>query len=100
MGLTKEQAVRMAGSNWLADMSHRDIAMFQMHEPLLCMPFDVFHEAVEKALGRPVWTHEFGMNWDGIAKELRGERPAPTFEEIVDLLPTAKRVLLVIDDGR
>jgi hypothetical protein len=35
----------------------------------LCLPFDVLHENIEKALGRPVWTHEFGMNFDGICRE-------------------------------
>ena len=68
MGLTTRQAIRMAQSNWWTGMSPRDIAMFQLHEPLLCMPFEVFHDAVEKALGRSVWRHEFAK-----ADELRGE---------------------------
>lgn len=94
MSLTKEQAVQMAQSGWNG-MTDRDIAIFQMHEPLLCMPFDRFHEAVEKALGRSVWTHEFGLNYEGLKKELLGEAPAPTFEEIVNLIPAEKRILIV-----
>jgi hypothetical protein len=34
------------------------------------MPFDVFHEAVEKTIGRPVFTHEFGVNANGIRAEI------------------------------
>lgn len=95
MSLTKEQAIRLVESNWWVGMSHRDIAMFQLHEPRLCMPFDKFHEAVEKALGRPVFTHEFGLNWYGLQKELRGEKDPPTFEEILGLIPPDKHVLIV-----
>ena len=32
---------------------------FQLYEERLCMPFPLFHKAVEEALGRPVYTHEF-----------------------------------------
>ena len=38
-----------------------------MFESKLCMPFSIFQEAVEKTLGRPVWTHEFAFY--GIKKE-------------------------------
>lgn len=56
----------------------------------------MFHEAVEKALGRPVWTHEFGLNWDGLKKELMGEAPAPTMQEIIDLIPEEKRIIVEV----
>lgn len=93
-GLTREQAVAMYEGGWWIGMAARDIAMFQLHERLLCMPFDAFHRAVEKALGRPVYTHEFGLDMDGLRRELLGDRPAPTFEEILDLLPAEKRVVI------
>ena len=81
--LTEEQAIRMVHSDWWVGMAARDIAMFQMHEPRLCMPFHVFHEAIEQALHRPVYTHEFGLDRDGLLRELLGERPAPTRDEII-----------------
>ncbi|MCY1459000.1 hypothetical protein D9M71_764370 [compost metagenome] len=34
---------------------------------VLCAPFPAFHEAVEKRLGRPVWTHQF----PGLADEIK-----------------------------
>ena len=73
--MTKEQAIALAESNFWEGMSHREIAEFQMMEEKLCMPFTVFHEAVEKTLGRPVFTHEFGLNYQGI----KDDSPVPIF---------------------
>ncbi len=78
--------------NW----PHEVQARFQMNQELLCMPFDVFHEAVEKTLGRPVWTHEFGLNYEGLRRELNGEKGPPTMEEIINLIPAEKRIILDI----
>lgn len=66
--MRKEDAIALSESKFWETMSYRDRAMFQMFEPLLCMPFDVFHEAVEKTLSRPVFTHEFGLNTEGLRK--------------------------------
>lgn len=59
--MTREEAVELAGSRWWLLYMHREVALAQLGQPLLCMPFDAFHESVEKALGGSVWTHEF---WD------------------------------------
>lgn len=96
--ITEQQAVQLAGSGFWKTMTHRQIAEFQMHTSRLCMPFGVFHEAVEKALGRPVWTHEFGLALDALKAELRGDRGAPTFSEIMNLIPEEKRVLIVLKE--
>lgn len=97
-GLTYEQAVALSKSNFWEGMIHRDIAVFQMNEKRLCMPFGVFHEAVEKTLGRPVWTHEFTMNCDGILAELNGG-PAPTFSEIMNMIPADKRIVMTATEA-
>lgn len=93
--MTKEQAVKLADSEFWKDLSYRDRAKFQLFEARLCMPFEVFQEAVEKSLGRPVWTHEFGLNRDGIIKEFLGEADAPSFQEIIELIPEEKRIILI-----
>ncbi len=93
--ITREQAVELAESGFWEDMDMRQRAEFQMWARKLSMPFEVFHEAIEKTLGRPVYTHEFGLDWEGLHWELSGERPAPTFEEVIDLIPEDKRVLFV-----
>lgn len=92
--LTKEQAIKFGENKCYENMSYRQIAEFQMEQDRLCMPFDIFHEAIEKTLGRPVFTHEFALNREGLKKELYGEKEPPTFEEILNLIPQEKLILI------
>lgn len=94
--MTKEKALKLYNSKFWETMSHKERAMFQFFEPRLCMPFSVFHEAMEKTLGRGVYTHEFGMNYEGLKKELLGEKAAPTLEEIINLIPEDKRIIVTV----
>jgi len=92
--MTKENAIALAESKFWEGMTHRQIAEFQMCEEKLCMPFSVFHEAIEKTLGRPVCTHEFGLNFMGLKDELFNGKQAPTLEEIINLIPKDKRFIV------
>lgn len=92
--LTKTQAIKLAESGFWKEMSADEIVRFQLFEALLCMPFDTFHQAIEKALGRPVWTHEFAF-MDGLRKEFLKEKQPPTLDEVIALIPVDKRVLVV-----
>jgi len=94
--MTREQAVALFDSKFWENMTHREKATFQLFEERLCMPFDVFHEALEKTLERPVFTHELGLNSEGLKAELIGEKAAPSFEEIINLIPKEKRILVAI----
>ncbi len=94
--MTKEEAIKLMDTKFWETMTLKERAMFQMFERRLCMPFDVFHEAVEKTLGRPVWTHEFGLNCEGLKKELLGEAPAPTMEDIINMIPAEKRMIVAV----
>jgi hypothetical protein len=85
--LTTEQAIAFHNSGAWKAMSAKERAVFQMQQDKLCMPFGEFHKAVEETLDRPVWTHEFGLNSDGIRAELEGKAKAPTFAEILAMLP-------------
>ena len=58
------------------------------------MDFSRFHEAVEKVLDRPMFQIEFGINYQGIVLEYLGEKKAPTLEEIIELIPENKRVVI------
>lgn len=91
---TQEEAIKFAESKAWEDMTHRQRATFQLYQDKLCMPFSVFHESVEKALGRPVFTHEFGRNVDGLKKELAGLQGAPTLEDVINMIPREKRLLI------
>jgi hypothetical protein len=94
--VTSEQAIRLANSNFWEQMSFREIAEFQISEERLCMPFEIFHNAVEKTIGRPVFTHEFGLNIEGLRKEIFGNRNPPSFDEIINLIPEDKRFIVKI----
>ena len=97
--LTEKKAIEFFDSKKLAAMSFRERAEFQIFQDRLCMPFSVFHEAVEKTLKRPVFTHEFGLNRDGLKKELLGEAGRPTLTEIINLIPEEKKVIVVCKGG-
>ena len=57
------------------------------------MPFNVFHEAVQKTLGRPVFTHEFAFV-SRLKVELMGLADAPTLDQIIALLPQDKTIVV------
>lgn len=94
----KAEAIRLFDSGWWKDKTDREIAVFQMFTEELAVPFGRFQEAMEKALGRPVWTHELGLNWEGLAAELMGDKPAPTMQEIIELIPKDKRLIIVKEE--
>lgn len=96
VNLTKEEATALYESKFWEPMSYRDRAVFQMNEGRLCMPFEVFHEAMEKTLGRPIFTHEFGFNYNGLLNELMNGAPAPSLKEIINLIPADKRTVVAV----
>ncbi len=93
--MTREEAISLSESKFWEGMTLRERAVFQINEPLLCMPFEVFHEAVEKTIGRPVFTHEFGLNYEGIKNEIMNGAPPPTMEEIFNMIPEEKRAIVI-----
>ena len=93
--MDKEQAIKMVESKWWVGLHPDIITGFQLFEPMLCMDFSVFHENIEKSLGRPVFTHEFGLNIEGLQKEFLGEKEKSTFEEVLGLIPQDKRVVIL-----
>lgn len=93
--LTKEEAIKLAESNFWENMTPEEITEFQLFQDALCMPFDVFKTATIKVFGRPICTHEFAYI-DSLRKEFLGEKSAPTFEEIINLIPVEKRIILAL----
>src|SRR5208337_2971474 len=93
----RENAIALANEQWWIGKGARDIAEFQMLTTELCCPFDVFHKALQEVLGRPVFTHELALNWDGVVDEVFNGKDAPTFEEIVNLIPAEKRLIVLGD---
>lgn len=62
------------------------------------VPFDWIHERIEALVGRPVWTHELGLNSQGLWQECRWESRPATMEEIIELIPEEKRIVFSIED--
>lgn len=94
--MTQEQAISLASTEWWKERTADDIVAFQLFESRLCMPFGEFHEAVEKALDHPVFTHEFAHP-EHLQAEFLKEAPAKTFEEVLAMLPQDKTVLILGD---
>jgi hypothetical protein len=92
----EDRAIALAESRWWASCTPRQITQFQLFTCELCLPFDVFHEALEKSLGRPVFTHELGLNFDGIVREFLGQDEPTTMQEIIDLIPEEKRIIIKV----
>lgn len=96
--MTKEEAIALAQTGWWKDKPCEVVARFQLQEPLLCMDFGDFHGAVEKSLGRSVWTHEFA-NPNSLLSELNRDKASPSMQEILDLIPEHKRIVLTHEEA-
>lgn len=59
--MTRQEAIAMAGSAWWVDKTPVEIVRFQINEDTLCMPFSLFHKAVEQVVGEPVYIHQFAF---------------------------------------
>lgn len=95
--IDSQSATALYDGEFWVEMSHGERARWQIVVDRLCMPFEVFHEAVEKTLGRPVFSHEFGLNYDGLVAELFNNAPSPSLGEIVDMIPEEKRILINLE---
>lgn len=94
--LTEEQAIEMAKSEEWKQWSPEQVVRFQLFQKRLCMDFSHFHQAMETVLNRPVFTHEFGLNYEGLVLEYLGEKETPSFEDIINLIPEEKRLIINI----
>lgn len=90
---TKQQAIAIHDGGEWKDWTDEEIVKFQIYQNLLCVPWQVYRVAIETVLGRGVYTHEFA-NSKALQEEYEGLRPAPTFDEIIALLPQDKLILL------
>lgn len=92
--MTKEQAIAFHDSKVWESWTNEQIVRLQLFQKKLCVPFNRFHEAITKVLNRDVYTHEFGMNYEGLVLEYLGVKEPPTLEEIINLIPEEKRITI------
>lgn len=64
-----EQMEKFGDNRWWLSEDKRVLGYYQLMYPILLVPFDKFHEALEFLLGRPVWTHEMGLNYEELKAE-------------------------------
>lgn len=91
--LTETQAIEMAKSNVWKEWTSEQVVRFQLFQKRLCMDFSHFHKCISEVLGRPVFTHEFAFR-DDMVREYLGDKEAPTFEDIINLIPEEKRLIM------
>lgn len=99
--------LRKYGENrWWLSESIKAIGYWQLHEPMLLVDFGKFSEGVEALLGRPVWTHEFGLNADGLREEATeayagiehtDEQKKRAIREGVDRLATTGKPIIALE---
>ena len=91
--LTKKQAIEFYDSKVWEKWTDEQIVRFQLFQRLMCIDFSRFHKAMEIVLNRSIWTHEFA-SWDELRKEYLGVKKSPTFDEILNLIPEEKRIII------
>lgn len=95
--LTTGQAVQLSNSGWYEGKSAEEIVAMQLFEPRLIVPkFDIFHEAMEKALGIPVQTIEFGLGLDYLKNQFMEK--VENAEELIDKMEAEKQAFLKLAD--
>lgn len=68
--MSEASAVALYESGWWTLYIARDVALAQLKQERLCMPFEEFHAVVEQTIGGPVMTHEF-LNMKALAPASR-----------------------------
>ena len=91
--LTTEQAIAMADSGVWKEWTAEQVVRFQLFQEKLCMDFSHFKKCMQDVLGRPVFTHEFAFR-DELVKEYLGAKETPSFEDILNLIPKEKRLVI------
>ena len=93
--LTEKQAINFFESGVWKDWNAEQLVRLQIFQDRLCVPWETFHKAMKDVLGRPVYTHEFmSSNRDSLTEEYLGTKEAPTLEEIINLIPQEKRIII------
>lgn len=91
--LTRKQAIAMANSDVWKEWTAEQVVRFQLFQKRLCMDFSHYQKCMQDVLGRPVWTHEFAFR-DELVKEYLGVKESPSFEDICNLIPKEKRLII------
>lgn len=64
--MTREEAILLAATEWWKGRTAQEIVDVQLFLDRSVMPFDLYHEALEEVLQRPIQTLEFTK--DGVKR--------------------------------
>ena len=92
--LTKKQAQEIGKSRVWETWSDEEIVKVQLFQDRHCVGLSKFSAALSAILGRPVLMHEIAYNRDGLQNEYLKKAPAPTLNEIINLIPKKRRILV------
>ena len=93
--LTREEAIRFGESGVWREWTDLQIVRLQLFQDCLCVPLDIYYAAIKRVLHRPVLSHEFSTpNIEALRAECLGDKPSPTWEEIIALIPPEKRIIV------
>jgi hypothetical protein len=92
---SREEAIAIFENGEWKGFTDEEIVKLQLYQNFLCVDFSRFHQAVEKVLNRPVWSHEFAFP-DHLQAEYEGRKEKPTFEDIVNLIPKSKIIFVEV----
>lgn len=85
----KSEAKRIFASKEWETMSFQQKVKLQLYTAELLMPWEIFHEAVEKCLNRGVMTHEFAKP-ELLQAEFEGKKRSPTMTESIAIIEEIK----------
>jgi hypothetical protein len=91
--LTEEQAIAFYHSNKWQTWDAKTRAIFQLQQEELCMPFKVFRESAEEALGRKIIPYELLSTSGSLLLELQGLAGPPSLEQVLALVPPHHKVV-------
>ena len=94
--MDREEAIRLYNTKWWKLKTEEEIAEFQIHQPKLCCPFEVFHKAMETWLGRSVWTHEFA-NPQTLIDEKEGRRRFEGPIQSLQRIAPGKPIVIIVE---
>ena len=99
--ITREQAIAYAKSEAWKGLTARQKAEFQLQADRLIMPFDVFHEAIEETLGRPVFTSELSsQGLPQLMAELYEGKDPPTLQDLIDTMSEGTKILVITEPSK
>lgn len=99
--VVEETKSKYGDNRWWDSDDPNVLFLGQINEPILLVDFVKFHKATEKALGRPVFTHEFAASvHELLIEEFEGKIPKPAFDDILAKIkatnPDIKTILVEV----